>query len=263
MKILNLLFVLISIVLTSCAGVKFANAPVNTDLPESFTERSLYPAGVAGYNFQDLVGNVLEIKKNENPFRIGMIVPNGYKATVIPILDPNNYYKSRIQQGAELKGSYLKFAANFKADQLAELELIDIARSGIPFDTIKIFNEILEQATKWVSTHPKSDTSITRVWVKAVVLTRRIYNDMVNVGANASGQVGDVVGVSTGVYNKHETEIKSVIIAFESFDIDKFVKETTTSELKPRILMNLNNTPSIPKSAIYKGIIQGEIKIKQ
>jgi len=49
--------IIIALFLSGC-GVRFASAPVNADLPRAFTSRALYPAGVAGYEFQDLVGNI-------------------------------------------------------------------------------------------------------------------------------------------------------------------------------------------------------------
>jgi hypothetical protein len=215
------------------------------------------------------VGNVLRVKKNDDPIRIGLIRPTDYKNIIIPITDPNNYYKSRIQKGAEAKGSYLAFAVNFKADQLAELELVDIARASVAFDNDSVFQHVIDKATIWVREHPYSDTSIKRLWIKSVVLTRRIYEDFTNVGVKASGQVGDVVGVSTGVYNKSEQSIKSVIIAFEAFDIDELVKQTSvpyTFQKDIPQIDSLQTTPS-PKSVeyikdftIYTGSINGKIK---
>ncbi|NLD49253.1 MAG: hypothetical protein GX660_18995 [Clostridiaceae bacterium] len=242
----------------SCSGVKFANAPVNKDVPDAFKKRALYPAGVAGYEFQDLVGSIIRIKNTEDPIRIGLIRPNNYQNVVIPITDPNNYYKSRIQKGAEIKGSYLAFAADFKAEQLAELELVDIARAGIAFENDSVFQQIVDKAEKWVTQHPNKDTSIVRLWIKSVVLTRRIYNDFTNVGAKASGQVGDVVGVSTGVYNKSEESIRSVLIAFEAFDIDELVKNAAQKDtVQPFIPKSNERTKEFSE---YTGIIKGKIK---
>ena len=198
MKIKEIVTIL-ALTLTGCAGVRFAQSPVNADLPESFTKRALYPAGIAAYDFQDFVGNILKIKQNEDPIRIGIIRPNLYEAKIIPIDEPNNYYKSRIQKGASTKGSYLAFTGSFSDDQLAEVELVDIARSGISFDNQNIFQEIVDKAKNWVSNHPKTDPTIKRLWVKSAVVTRKLYNDFVKIDANASGQTGDVVGV----FNRH------------------------------------------------------------
>jgi hypothetical protein len=250
-------FAILVLTLTGCAGVRFAQSPVNTDLPESFTKRALYPAGIAAYDFQDLVGNILKIKQNEDPLRIGIVRPNTYEAKVIPIDDPNNYYKSRIQRGASAKGSYLAFTGSFSADQLAEVELIDIARSGISFDNQNIFQEIVDTAKKWVQNHPKTDPTIKRLWVKSAVLTRKLYNEFVKIDANASGQTGEVVGVSTGIYNKNSTIIKSVILGFEALDIDELVNQSSSFTLSKSfgsIESKLNN------SIFYKGVITGTIK---
>ncbi len=262
MKNFNLAIILTGLfMLTGCAGVKFANAPVNKELPESFTKRALYPAGVAAYEFQDLVGNILLIKKNEDPMRIGMIRPKDYQNVVIPITEPYNYYKSRIQKGAEVKGSYLVFAANFTSEQMAELELVDIARAGITLENVSILQQIIDSAYNWVNQHPNNDPSITRLWVKSVVLTRRIYNEFTNVGAKATGQVGDVVGVSTGVYNKSEESIRSVLIAFEVFDIDKLVKESKSKgAIQAIIPLSWERLEDITS---YHEIINGKIKLTE
>jgi hypothetical protein len=251
------LFILAGLFMFSCAGVKFANAPVNADIPDSFKKRALYPAGVAAYDFQDFVGNILIIKENEDPLRIGIIRPASFTPIVIPIDDPNNYYKSRVQKGAEVKGAYLAFAANFSTEQLAELELVDIARAGISFDDQNNFQEVVEKAKIWVHDHPKTELSIKRLWVKSAVVTRRLYNDFIKIDANASGQVGDVVGVSTGVYNKSSTTIKSVILSFEAFDIDELVDQSSAIA-QAKSLGSIEN--KLDNSLFYKGSIKGKIK---
>lgn len=253
--------VLISIISTfliSCSGVKFASAPVNKALPETFTNRAIYPAGVAGYEFQDLVGNILKVDSGKNPIRIGLIRPDSYKSEIIPITDANNYYKSRIQRSAEASGSYLAFSANFSAEKLAELTLIDIARAGIILNDNNTFKEILDSAKVWVETHPKGTNSAKRLWVKSVVLTRRVYNDFTKIEADASGQKSDVVGVSTGVYSKDENSIKSVIIAFEAFDIDELVS-SSAALADTKGLVDDMNYEQIFKSSLFTSTIEGEI----
>lgn len=248
----------ISAILTSCSGVKFASAPVNKALPETFTNRAIYPAGVAGYEFQDLVGNILKIDTSSNPLRIGLIRPSAYKSKIIPITDANNYYKSRIQKSTNASGGYLGFSASFSGEKMAELTLIDIARAGIILNDNSTFQEILDSAKVWVENHPKGTSTAKRLWVKSVVLTRRIYNDFTKIEADASGQQGDVVGVSTGVYSKDENSIKSVIIAFEAFDIDELVASSSEgTEKGVSFVPNLNN---IFENSIFKGTIEGEIK---
>jgi len=258
MKRIKFLFLLLlSLIIISCSGVKFANSPVNSPLPDSFTKRALYPGGVAGYEFNDLVGNIIKLEPNHDPLRMGVIVPEGFRNEIIPIVEAesNNYFKSRIQRGAEINGSYLAFAANFSVDQLAELELIDIARAGISFVNPATYNEIEKALTDYVKNHPKQqgDTS-KRIWIKSVVLTRQVYHTFTNVGAHASGVVGEVVGVSTGVYNKNDLSTRSVIIAFESFDIDELV-----SQIKNDIKLSLSAEDKL-NNALFKEVIKGEIK---
>jgi hypothetical protein len=184
---------------------------------------------------------------------IGLIRPAAYVKNIVPITDPNNYYKSRIQKGAEIQGSYLAFAANFSADKMAQLELSDIARAGIDWDGTN-FDDVITQATSWIATHPNADTTVTRIWIKDVVLTKRIYSDFTKISANASGQVGPVVGVKGGVYNNNESLIKSIILSFDAYDIDKMVSNAKSVES-----IGGNSADRIKFSKV-KNVIDGELK---
>lgn len=220
-----ILSVFLILFLSACSGVKFSEAPVNEPLPDALKNRTLYPAGVAGYDFEDLVGNIISVESNKKPIRVGIIRPNNFTPEVIPIKEPNNYYKSRIQKGAEINGSYLAFAADFSGEQMAELILSDISRSSISFSEQSVWDTVVSKAIKWVIDHPIKDTTTKRLWIKSAVLSRRIYSSYTDINANASGVVGETVGVKTGVYNKSEHEQVSVILAFDYFDIDKLVNE--------------------------------------
>jgi hypothetical protein len=239
-----------------CAGVKFAPAPVNEPMPEAFTKRSVYPGGVAGYDFQDLVGNILFIEAENDPIRIDVIRPTGYKNEVIPVTDPNNFYRSRIQTGAEAQGSYLAFAAKFTADEMAELTLDDIARTGIVLSNEATWADIKNKIVAWVQAHPKKNPNAKRLWGKSVVLNRRVYNSHTKIDANTSGQVGDVTGVKTGVYRKAENAIKSVMLSFEAFDVDKLASEAA------RMRFFSLSADELLEKARYIGVIEGKIKIE-
>jgi len=238
-KIKLLILLLISIGFCSCSGVKFAAAPTNIPLPGDFKDRILYESGIAAYTFEDLVGNVLLFKENNRPVRIGIVVPTGYvpNAITIPQNGSMNYYHSFIQKGAETQGSYLAFAADFANDQMAELTLEDVARADVPF-TQQSFAELTSLLTSWVQSHPKNDPNVKRMWVKSVVLTTRLYTAGTKISANASAQIGSVVGVKSGIYSTNNETVKSTVIGFEAFDIDEFVGQ----------LGNLANsgTPGIP-----------------
>jgi hypothetical protein len=226
MKIVKSLFIFLSIIFVGCGGVKFAQAPINLDLPESFKQRSAYPAGVMGYQFQDLIGSILLIKRDVNPIILGIIRPDSFISKMIPITDPNNYYKSRIQKGAELKGSYLAFASNLSKEDLVEYELIDIARAGIEFTSSETFSQIVNKSKQWVRNNPKTDSSNVRLWIRAVVLTKESRYAFTKIDINAKGQVGDVVGVSTGIYHKNENSNRGVLISFEAIDIDVLAQQS-------------------------------------
>ncbi|MDX1548441.1 MAG: hypothetical protein R3247_15690 [Rhodothermales bacterium] len=239
-----------SAILIGCQGVRFADAPVNEHLPTAFTERAVYPGGVAGYEFQDLVGRIILIEEGHNPLPVGLVRHTGFSPRVIPITEPNNYYRSRIQRGAEAQGAYLAFVARFQADEMAELTLVDVARAGITLDSTHIWDELLAALTRWVRTHPKDSSAQTRLWVQSVVLTRRIFNTHSKISANASGQIGHVTGVETGVYRRSEEDIQSVLIGLEAFDVDRMVEQAQPAQLPETALGDVR----------FVGMIEGVIE---
>lgn len=229
MKNLWSLLALTVSMLAGCGGVRFAPASVNEPIPDTFSKRAVYPAGVAGYEIGDLVGNVLIVREGADPVRVDVIRPNGFVAAITPITDPNNYYRSRIQAGAQAQGDYLAFAAKLSADEMADLMLADVAMSSVDFSQAATWSDVRGKIAAWVRQHPKSDSGSRRLWIKTVVLTRRVYNSYSKINADASGQVGEVTGVKTGIYRKSENDIKSVIIGYEAFDVDLIASDTSTS----------------------------------
>jgi len=243
---------------SGCYGVRFNPASVNDPIPEAFTKRTLYPAGIAGYDFQDLVGNVLLIREGADPLRIAIIRPDNYEIKAIPIEDPNNYYRSRIQKGAEVQGTYLAFAAALNVEDMVELTLTDISRAGIAIDSNVIWENITRKAAEWVKFHPKKDTAVRRLWIKSAVLSRKNLHKYDKISANARSQVGEVTGVKTGVYLKSEQVIKSVILGFEAFDIDELVNQFEISGFIPSSrddILNNTRVESIIKGTLGKEIV--------
>jgi hypothetical protein len=253
MNVKYIAVLLVATIICGCGGVKFAEAPINKQVPAAFTKRALYPGGVAGYDFQDLVGNILLIETGKEPLRIDVIRPTAYINAVIPITDSNNFYRSRIQKGAEVQGSYLAFAANFSAEDMAELTLDDIARAVIELKDEATWTEIKNKIIAWVQGHTKTNPNTSRLWVKSVVLNRRVYNSHTRIKANASGQIGDVTGVKTGVYRKDEEGIKSVMLGFEAFDVDRLASESLEQRVLPL------SPAELFEKARYIGVIQGKI----
>lgn len=230
MKSLSLSFVIITVLLMSCKGLKPGSSSFNTPIPREFANRSVFPTDLAGgQRFQDIVGGVVVLKDGDAPLLVSLIRPTGYVATVIPIVDPNTYYKSRIKKGAEAQGSYLTIAAKLSVDEMIDLEIVDASFAGIPFDTDVPFKDILAQAQVWVKSHPKIDPSSSRIWVKEAVLTRTIISTTNIIDADASGTVGPIVKVGTKIYNNNETQNKSIQIGLVAYDIDKLVQQTVAS----------------------------------
>jgi hypothetical protein len=221
------IFFIVFLGLFSCRGLKPGESPVNIPIPKEFADRTVFPTDLAGANrFQDLAGSIITFKAATTPIFAGLARPDSYVAVSVPITDPNTYYKSRIQKGAEIQGGYLQFAAGFTADQMAELELIDISWAGISFDTETPWNQVIKKAQTWVETHPKTDTTIKRWWIKEVTLTRRVFTSYAKIKADASGTVGPIVGLKAGIYNNNDNSVKSVIIGLVAYDIDQMVAQS-------------------------------------
>jgi len=238
-------------------------------MPDSFTERVLYPAGVAGYAIDELPGSVILVQRDRKPLRIGMIVPSSYKPSVIPITDSHNYYHSRVTNSAALQGSYLAFTANMSAGDMAELTLSDISRSEVPITGAQ-WAEIVAQLATWVASHPKSGDAGQRIWIQAVVLTQQVYVSSTVIGSSASAQVGSVVGVlgvggKTEVHHLSEDSVKSVQVAFEAFDVDELVangaakSETGGTAVHALLTLSLNSGLSSARFKGEKGVISGTI----
>jgi hypothetical protein len=227
MKFTILLSVLTCAALSGCAGVKFAEAPVNAVMPDSFTKRSIYPSTVAAYEFQDLAGTILSVIPGKDPIRVGIV---------------------RSQGG----GQYLAFAANLSVDAMVDFELDDISRASTDYT-----NDVIMKLTSWVKSHPKPNSNTSRLWVKSVVLTRQTMTNFVKINANASSQVGEVTGVKTGVYRKAENSTRSTILGFDAFDIDQLVAQVNSAPQEYKSHESfLETTRSITK-------LQGQIRFEK
>lgn len=212
------------VILCSC-GVRFTPVTPNLNLPEAYNERSIYPGGIAIYAPEDLAGNILTIRENEKPITGGKIIPAKTAIKYVPLTADQslNYYNSKITKGGEAQGNYLSFAASFKGDEMAELEMVDIGFVNISLNTDQ-FNELKKEAQAWVKTHPKDNSGVKRIWVKSVVLTSRRFTSSTKISANASGIATPAVKVGANVYSTSNTSIRSVLMGFEAYDMDELGK---------------------------------------
>ena len=265
---------LLAVTLTyGCAtGVKFASSPVNKPLPKAFAERTVSLKGGSEYIPQDIVGNIISKQNDQDPNLIGVVRPANYVYKLIPITETLNYYHSRIQSGAQIEGSYLAFSTKLGAEDMVEITLDDIARASIEITDEATWGEIENKIIKWVKAHPKKYLNESRLWIKSVILTRMVYNTYTKINADASGQVGAVVGVKTGVYRNNEDQTKSVIVGFDVYDVDRLANNATIR--LPAIADKKNNTravsPKVPFSksleelekSRYTGLLEGKISSK-
>lgn len=230
-------FIISSFILSGCGGVRIAQSSINNTLPPAYTTRSIYPSGVAAYDFNDLVGNVLEIKKASatGPLRLAIIRPADYKDSIQILTQQNslNYYHSLITRGGAAQGAYLSFSASFTDDQTVEYTLYDIGQASIEF-TPKSFNEVETAIEAWVKQHPRTDTSTKRIWLKSVVLSSSLYTAGVKMTGSASAVVaGPAVNVNGSIYSTSNETIKGTIIGFDYFDVDDMVSSMAVENAAP------------------------------
>lgn len=228
----------------SCAGVKFTPVKSNLDMPDAYKQRSIYPGGVAAYTPTDLAGTILTVRDGQQPRQSGKLYPLGFTPEYKPLTSDQslNYYFSRITRGAEAQGSYLSFAASFDVDEMAELEMVDIGYVNISLNAGQ-FEEIKTLAKKWVEGNPRQNAE-KRVWIKTVVLTGRTFTSASNITANATVATG-AVKVGTNVYSTNNTKIKSVLLAFEAFDVDELANSDIklAANVEPEISLKSFKTP--------------------
>lgn len=267
------LLLAVSLIYGCTSGVQFASSPVNKPLPKAFTERTVCLKGGSEYVIDDLVGNVITKQNSQDFITIGMIRPANYVSQVIPIKESLNYYHSRIQSGAAVEGSYLVFSTTLGAEDMAEITLDDIAIASINLKDEATWSDIQSKINKWVKEHPKNNPKESRLWIRSVIMTRVVYNTYTKINADASGQVGAVVGVKTGVYRNNEDQTKSVIVGFDVYDVDEYSKRITKRlpELEgSRKIKTLTVYPKLPISnsleelekSRYTGLIEGKISSK-
>ena len=166
-------------------------------------------------------------------------------------LQSENFYHSLIKKGAEANGSYLAFAAKFKADDVSEVTISDIARSGIIL-TENNWNEIKPKIIAWASLHPKN-AGETRIWIKAVVVSRETTKDLTDITGDTSAQIGNVVSVEGKVYNSRSEETRTPIISFEALDIDELAVEAKDKSNNNTIINNTIQLTNLSKEIVlYK-----------
>lgn len=244
MKIRAYALIFIITLVSGCTGIRFAKAPVNAPIPVAFTQRSTYPSSVTSYEFEQLVGAIISVTPDKGLTRVGQVLASTSEPRAIPIENALNYYHSRIQQGISAKGGYFAFTANMSADSLVDLELDDIARATTEYN-----DEVILKLNEWVRNHPKPNEVTQRIWVKTAVLTRQTITDYVKISANASGQIGEVTGVQTGVYRKSDNSSRSTIIGFDSYDVDQLVN--SFQQNSKQLIPQLEPTRSVES---YRGI---------
>ncbi len=240
-------FVVVFALMSSC-GVRFTPVTPTLSLPEAYRERSIYPGGIAIYTPEDLVGNILFIREGQQPITGGKLYPINFTPTYHPLTSDQslNYYNSKITKGAEAEGSYLSFAASFSANEMAELEMVDIGFVNISLNAVQ-FDDIKKKAEAWVNSNPK-DTSVPglrRIWVKSVVLTSRRFTSSTEISANASGVATPAVKVGGKVYSTSNTSIRSVLMGFEAYDIDELGKTNIklAAGVEPEISLKAFKSP--------------------
>lgn len=209
--LLALLFVSLS---AGCKGVTFGNAPMNEELPSDFKNRNLLlDTAIFKYNLQELPGYI--IKKDPgsaNYNRIKRLLKPGTSEPEVKAIEKGEIYRSKLDQKASAKGSYLAFTATMNAEQRAEAIILDAAQAfiqgaNIPWDDLAALAKKKPAGEKWY-------------YIQGVLLSVITVINYTKIDTSASGVIGDTFGVGSDVFNERSGQSRDFAIALALLDID-------------------------------------------
>lgn len=200
-----------------CAGLQFADEPINQDLPRAFTNRTLWPdTSIFRYRLTELAGTVIYAVEQPGGAveyrRQSRLLAPGF-APEVEVIRDGTIYSSKIDKGAAAKGSYLALAVDFSDDRMAELTIVDSGLVFIPWDKVPL-QALQEEAAK-----PRP-TGTRRLWVQAVLLSEVTKSYFREIKANASGVVGSTFGASGKVYNQNSATSREPVMGLLVVDLD-------------------------------------------
>jgi hypothetical protein len=247
---------LMAIVCIGC-GVRFKNASFNLTLPDYFKARNLYDkTDIWRFKMPELVGSVLYLEpKSESYERGRRIAREGYVAKLEVIEDSERkVYYSRVDRSIAAEGSYLLFAANLDASQMADVNIEDVSLVFINDADIP-WEELIAEAKR-----PKSNPETSRYWVQGALLSTLTINYYTEISSSASGVVGETFGAKGKVYNKQSAASRDFRISLELIDLDKLASATQAPEPEKRLHLDLAQRNVIIRQSLARGLVLRNIK---
>lgn len=208
--------VALTLVILGC-GVRFANIPqFNKELPSDFKSRVFWTqTDNFKYNLEQLAGHVIYSESKAGEFSRG---PRYIKANAPPALRPiddGTVYQSKIDSSASVQGSYLIFAGNMKAEQTADVLIVDTAQVFIEYENVPVA-ELEREARK-----PRRSGQ-SAYYIQAVLLASVTTKYGSKIAGDASGVVGNTFGAKGNVYNEEDAISKDVRISLLLIDLDRY-----------------------------------------
>lgn len=255
MRIALLSATVAAIFLGGCGGIEFADEQINRSLPDDFKNRNIYPeTDIFKYKLDSLVGRILICapdQVSERVFDCDLKLMRITTAGTAPetTTPEQQVWSSKIDQRAATQGSYLAFAANFSAEQAAEILITDSALVFIEDGDVPI-----TELRDYVQDNTKPPNA-RRFWIQGALLATIIQRDLVKIDANAEGVVGNTTGLKGSVYNKREQDSVDYRISLLLTDIDRdldvekmgqgllMTRELSNQGLLIRTIIGLENLP--------------------
>lgn len=206
------------LLMTACAGVRFADEGINKGLPEDWKNRIVYKqTDILKYDISQIPGQILfctDVAEGEKDCKIQVdrYVKNG---TGVLIKTPEAIvYNSKIDSKASAQGSYLAFAAQIQAGHVEEVSITDSIVVYYKFEDVPIAE--LKRYAATVSSPP----GVKRYWIQGALLSTINRNSLTEIDADAKSVIGNTAGVSGKVYNKGITIQNDYRLSFLLADLD-------------------------------------------
>lgn len=212
--VLSIFFVMLS----GCAGVKFANQTVDGALPNDYTTRTrISNSADFRFNMEQNIGAILE----EDPLKPGqyrlaatsVILPAGFSAKEeLLAKEDNQIYTSTITQGGTATGNYATIGLSLNVDQAATISIFDVSRAEIPTGNIPVGMLI---------TYAKTKPNVKQYWIKSLLLSRILKQVYEKEDASASGS-GPAFGAKGTVYHTTSSQQSDYNLAAVLIDLDTY-----------------------------------------
>ncbi len=215
--------------ITSKKTVRFSEVAKNIALPTHFKSRNLFgKPGPLIYKLEDFAGIVVEETKPNHYRRLYKLKNLGDEIKVeVPDAKGQPIYESKIDKNAKLNGSYLAFAADFSAQQVEHIQIMDV---GLVFAPWKQIHASENELRRWIAANPANGKK--RFLVQGALLTL-ILGTSTNVVAAGSQVSTPVFKVNGELRRLDSTTRRDYQVALALIDLRTLVAPGPKSLLDP------------------------------